>query len=46
MIEVEFYIFEDITTALKTKQNKSLIQQITLNKIKFLPNCTLKETTS
>jgi len=26
MIEVEFYIFEDITTALKTKQNKSLIQ--------------------
>ena len=41
-IEVEFYMFEDITTARGAGQNKDLIQQITPEKIKFLPNCTLK----
>lgn len=45
-IEVEFYMFEDITTAQGAGQNKSLIQQITPDKIKFLPNCTLEVTTN
>ena len=46
MIEVEFYMFEDITTAQGAGQNKRLIQQITPDKLKFLPNCTLEVTTS
>jgi hypothetical protein len=41
-IEVEFYMFEDLTTAQGAGQNKALIKQITPDKIKFLPNCTLK----
>lgn len=48
-IEVEFYMFEDIATArgaIATARgagrDKSLIEQITPDKIKFLPNCTLK----
>ena len=41
-IEVEFYMFEDITTARGAGQNKDLIRQITPEKIEFLPNCTLK----
>lgn len=44
-IEVEFYMFEDIATARGAGQNKDLIQQITPEKIKFLPNCTLKVAT-
>ena len=44
-IEVEFYMFEDITTARGAGQNQDLIQQITPEKIKFLPNCTLKVAT-
>jgi len=44
-IEVEFYMFEDITTAQGAGQNKDLIQQITPDKIKFLPNCTLRVST-
>ena len=41
-IEVEFYMFKDIATARGAGQNKDLIPQITPEKIKFLPNCTLK----
>ena len=44
-IEVEFYMFQDITTARGAGQNKDLISQITPDKIKFLPNCTLKVAT-
>ena len=44
-IEVEFYMFEDLATAKGAGQDKSLIQQITPEKIKFLPNCTLKVAT-
>ena len=41
-IEVEFYMFEDLATGKGAGQNRDLIQQITPDKIKFLPNCTLK----
>lgn len=41
-IEVEFYMFEDLATARGAGQNQALIAQITPDKIKFLPNCTLK----
>jgi hypothetical protein len=44
-IEVEFYMFEDLATARGAGQNKDLISQITPDKIKFLPNCTLRVTT-
>lgn len=44
-IEVEFYMFKDLTTAQGAGQNKDLINNITSDKIKFLPNCTLKVTT-
>ncbi len=44
-IEVEFYMFKDITTAQGAGQNKDLIQQITPEKIEFLPNCTLQVAT-
>lgn len=44
-IEVEFYMFEDLATARGAGQNKDLIAQITPDKIKFLPNCTLQVTT-
>ena len=44
-IEVEFYMFEDITTARGAGQDQNLIQQITPEKITFLPNCTLKVAT-
>lgn len=39
---VEFYMFKDIATARGAGQNKDLIQQITSEKIEFLPNCTLR----
>ena len=41
-IEVEFYMFKDLTTAQGAGQNKDLILQIAPEKIKFLPDCTLK----
>ena len=44
-IEIEFYMFEDLATARGAGQNKDLIEQITPEKIKFLPNCTLKVAT-
>ncbi|MEM8677038.1 MAG: chromophore lyase CpcT/CpeT [Cyanobacteria bacterium P01_G01_bin.67] len=44
-LEVEFYMFPDLATARGAGRNKSLIEQITPEKIKFLPNCTLKVTT-
>lgn len=45
-IEVEFYMFHDLTTAQGAGQNPKLISQITPDQIKFLPNCTLKVATS
>ncbi|MCC0179017.1 chromophore lyase CpcT/CpeT [Waterburya agarophytonicola K14] len=44
-IEVEFYMFEDLATAQGAGQNKDLISQITPDKIKFLPDCTLRVAT-
>ncbi|NJK58286.1 MAG: chorismate mutase [Pleurocapsa sp. SU_5_0] len=44
-IEVEFYMFEDLATGRGAGQNQALIAQITPDKIKFLPNCTLKVAT-
>jgi hypothetical protein len=44
-IEVDFYMLEDITTAQGAGQNQDLIKQITPDKIRFLPNCSLKVTT-
>lgn len=41
-IAVEFYMFEDIATARGAGSNKNLIEHITPEKIRFLPNCTLK----
>ena len=41
-IEVEFYMLKDLATAKGAGLNKDLITQITPDKIKFLPNCTLK----
>jgi hypothetical protein len=41
-IEVEFYMFKDLATARGAGQNQKLISQITPEKIKFLPNCTLQ----
>ncbi len=41
-IEVEFYMFEDLTTARGAGGNQALIEQITPEKIKFLPDCTLE----
>jgi hypothetical protein len=40
-IEIEFYMLNDIATAKGAGQNQDLIQQITPEKITFLPNCTL-----
>lgn len=44
-IEVEFYMLESLATARGAGQNKDLIAQITPDKIKFLPNCTLRVAT-
>jgi len=44
-IEVEFYMLENLATAKGAGQDKDLIAQITPDKIKFLPNCTLKVAT-
>lgn len=44
-IEVEFYMFEDLATAQGAGQNPDLIQNITPDKIKFLPNCSLRVAT-
>ena len=44
-IEVEFYMFESLSTAAGAGQNKDLIKNITPDKIKFLPNCTLQVAT-
>lgn len=44
-IEVEFYMFKNLATARGAGKNKDLIEQITLEKIEFLPNCTLKVAT-
>ena len=41
-IEVEFYMFKDLATAQGAGQNQDLISQIAPEKIKFLPDCTLK----
>ena len=44
-IEVEFYMLRDLATAKGAGLNKELITQITPDKIKFLPNCTLEVAT-
>ena len=44
-IEVEFYMFENLSTAAGAGQDKDLIKNITPDKIKFLPNCTLRVAT-
>ena len=44
-IEVEFYMFENLSTAVGAGQKQDLIKNITPDKIKFLPNCTLKVAT-
>jgi len=44
-IEVEYYMFKDITTVKGAGQNRDLLQQITPQQIEFLPNCTLKVAT-
>lgn len=45
-IKVEYYSFKDITKVKGAGLNKNLLQQITPEGIKFLPNCTLKVTTA
>ena len=44
-IEVEFYMFKDLATGKGAGQDRSLIEQITPDKIEFLPNCTLRVAT-
>ena len=44
-IEVEFYMFKDLATAQGAGQDRSLIGQITPDKLQFLPNCTLEVAT-
>ena len=44
-IEVEFYMFKDLATGKGAGQDRNLIEQITPDKIEFLPNCTLKVAT-
>ena len=44
-IEVEFYMFKDLATAKGAGRDRDLIEQITPEKIEFLPNCTLKVAT-
>ncbi len=44
-IEVEFYMFKELSTAQGAGQNKDLIKNITPDKIEFLPDCTLKVAT-
>lgn len=44
-IEIEFYMFEDMAIAQGAGWNKELIPNITPEKIKFLPNCTLRVST-
>ena len=44
-IEVEFYMFKDLAMGKGAGQDRSLIEQVTSDKIEFLPNCTLKVAT-
>lgn len=44
-IEIEYYMFEDIRSVAGAGRDISQIKQITPDKIKFLPSCTLKVTT-
>ncbi len=44
-IEVEYYMFKDITTIKGAGQNRDILQQITPEQIEFLPDCTLKVAT-
>lgn len=41
-IEIEYYMFHDITSIAGAGGDRSLLQQITPEKIEFLPDCTLK----
>lgn len=41
-LEVEYYMFKDMTAFSGASQDKNLLQQITPEQIQFLPDCTLK----
>jgi hypothetical protein len=41
-LEIEYYMFEDITSVAGAGRDRTLLQQITPEQIKFLPDCTLK----
>ena len=41
-LEIEYYMFEDITSIAGAGRDRTLLQQITPEQIKFLPDCTLK----
>lgn len=41
-LEIEYYMFEDITSIAGAGRDRSLLQKITPEQIKFLPDCTLK----
>lgn len=41
-IEIEYYMFHDITSIAGAGRDRSLLQQITPQQIEFLPDCTLK----
>ena len=45
-IEIEYYMFKDITKVLGGGSNPQKLSNITLEDIEFLPNCTLKVTTN
>ena len=45
-IEVEYYAFKDIERVKGAGLEPNLLQQITLEDLEFLPNCTLKVTTA
>lgn len=41
-LQIEYYMFEDIEWVVGAGRDRSKIEQITPEKLKFLPNCTLK----
>ena len=45
-LEVEYYAFKDISKVKGAGLNKNLLEQISPEEIEFLPNCTLKITTT
>jgi hypothetical protein len=41
-IEVEYYMFKDITEVAGAGENRDLLSTISVDRIEFLPNCTLR----